>query len=102
MRETSRHEGLKFDWTGFVVLSLGLASLQLMLDRGSSKIGFTPRRTIAELVVACLGIYLFIVDLFTTDNPFIPPRIFRAASPFRRPVGANHPNHARAHRRRSS
>jgi membrane fusion protein (multidrug efflux system) len=27
------------------VLSLGLASLQLMLDRGSSRIGFTPRRS---------------------------------------------------------
>ena len=66
------------------MLSLGLASLQLMLDWGSSKIRFTPRRTIAELVVACLGIYIFIVHLFTTDNPFIPPRIFRAASPFRR------------------
>jgi len=37
MRETSRQEGLKFDSTGFAVLSLGLASLQLMLDRGEQQ-----------------------------------------------------------------
>ena len=77
MRETSRHEDLKFDWTGFAVLSLGLASLQLMLDRGEQQDWFHSTEIIAELVVACLGIYLFIVHLFTTDTPFMPPRIFR-------------------------
>lgn len=76
MREPSRHEGLKFDWTGFAVLSLGLASLQLTLDQGEQQDWFHSTEIIAELVVACLGIYLFIVHLFTTDNPFIPPRIF--------------------------
>jgi hypothetical protein len=59
------------------VLSLGLASLQLMLDRGEQQDWFHSTEIIAELVVACLGIYLFIVHLFTSDNPLIPPRIFR-------------------------
>ena len=77
MRETSRQEGLKFDWTGFAVLSLGLESLQLMLDWGEQQDWFHSTEIIAELVVACLGIYLFIVHLFTSDNPVIPPRIFR-------------------------
>jgi MFS transporter, DHA2 family, multidrug resistance protein len=77
MRETSRQQGRKFDWTGFAVLSLGLASLQLMLDRGEQQDWFHATEIIAELVVACLGIYLFIVHLLTSDNTFIPPRIFR-------------------------
>jgi len=76
MRDTPRHEGLKFDWTGFAVLSLGLASLQLMLDRGEQLDWFNSTEIIAELVLACLGIYLFVVHLFTADNTFIPPRIF--------------------------
>jgi len=77
MKETSRQEGLKFDWMGFAVLSLGLAALQLMLDRGEQQDWFHSTEIIAELVVACLGIYLFVVHLFTSDNTFIPPRIFR-------------------------
>jgi DHA2 family multidrug resistance protein len=48
-----------------------------MLDRGEQQDWFHSTEIIAELVVACLGIYLFIVHLFTSDNPFIPPRIFR-------------------------
>lgn len=77
MRETSRHEDLKFDWIGFAALSVGLAALQLMLDRGEQLDWFHSTEIVAELVVACLGIYLFLVHLFTADNTFIPPRIFK-------------------------
>src|SRR5215470_17871282 len=77
MRETSRQEGLKFDWTGFAVLSLGLAALQLMLDRGEQQVWFHSTEIIAEFVLACLAIYLFIAHLVTSDNTFIPPRIFK-------------------------
>ncbi len=77
MRETPRHEGLRFDWTGFAVLSLGLASLQLMLDRGEQLDWFHSTEIVAELVLACLGVYLFVVHLFTADSTFIPPRIFK-------------------------
>jgi DHA2 family multidrug resistance protein len=77
MRETPRHDDLKFDWTGFAALSLGLGALQLMLDRGEQQDWFHSTEIIAELVLACLGIYLFVVHLFTADNTFIPPRIFK-------------------------
>jgi MFS transporter, DHA2 family, multidrug resistance protein len=77
MRETPRHDSLKFDWTGFAALSLGLGALQLMLDRGEQQDWFHSTEIVAELVLACLGIYLFVVHLFTADNTFIPPRIFK-------------------------
>ena len=77
MRETPRHDSLKFDWTGFAALSLGLGALQLMLDRGEQQDWFHSSEIVAELVLACLGIYLFLVHLFTADNTFIPPRIFK-------------------------
>jgi MFS transporter, DHA2 family, multidrug resistance protein len=77
MRETPRHAGLRFDWTGFAALSIGLGALQLMLDRGEQQDWFHSTEIVAELVLACLGIYLFVVHLFTADNTFIPPRIFK-------------------------
>lgn len=76
MRDTSRAQALKFDWTGFAVLSIGLGALQLMLDRGEQLDWFHSTEIVAELVLACLGIYLFVVHLFTADKAFIPPRIF--------------------------
>ena len=77
MKETSRNVALRFDWIGFAVLSMGLAGLQLMLDRGEQKDWFGSTEIIAETVIAALGLYLFLVHLLTAKRPFIPPAIFR-------------------------
>jgi MFS transporter, DHA2 family, multidrug resistance protein len=77
MKETDRNATLRFDWTGFAALSMALAGLQLMLDRGQQKDWFGSTEIIAETVIAALGFYLFIVHLFTAKRPFIPPGIFR-------------------------
>jgi MFS transporter, DHA2 family, multidrug resistance protein len=77
MKETSRNATLRFDWIGFGVLSMGLAGLQLMLDRGEQKDWFGSTEIIAETVIAALGLYLFLVHLFTAKRPFITPSIFR-------------------------
>jgi DHA2 family multidrug resistance protein len=76
MRETTRRTERNFDWTGFAVLSLGLACLQLMLDRGEQLDWFQSTEIILELVLACLGLYLFLVHLLTANDTFIPRRIF--------------------------
>jgi DHA2 family multidrug resistance protein len=68
--------GLRFDWTGFAVLALGLGSFQLMLDRGQDQDWFSSREIIVEAVLAALGLYLFVVHLFTAKNPFIKPQMF--------------------------
>ncbi len=48
-----------------------------MLDRGEQKDWFQSTEVIAELTLACLGLYLFLVHMFTAEKPFIPPRIFK-------------------------
>ena len=68
---------LRFDWTGFSVLAIGLAALQMMLDRGQLLDWFSSREIIVEAVLAALGIYLFVVHLFTARRPFISPAVFR-------------------------
>src|SRR6202165_6087961 len=37
LKDNSRNDTLRFDWIGFSALSLGLAALQLFLDRGEQK-----------------------------------------------------------------
>jgi DHA2 family multidrug resistance protein len=68
---------LRFDWTGFSVLALGVGALQLMLDRGQQQDWFTSREIIIEAVLAVLGLYLFIVHMMTAEHPFLPPALFR-------------------------
>jgi len=68
---------LKFDWTGFAVLAVGLSALQLMLDRGAQNEWFSSLEIIAEAVIACLGLYLFAVHVWLADKPFIPAGVFR-------------------------
>jgi len=77
LRETHRDTTLKFDWWGFAFLGLALASLQLMLDRGTTKAWFESPEIIAEAVIAGLGAYLFFVQMFTTNRPFIPGALFK-------------------------
>ncbi len=68
---------LRFDWFGFFVLAVGLSGLQLMLDRGDTKDWFSSTEILTEAVLAALGLYFFVVHLFTAERPFVPPRIFR-------------------------
>jgi MFS transporter, DHA2 family, multidrug resistance protein len=77
LRDTHRDSTLKFDWTGFAVLALGLGALQLMLDRGTTKDWFGSTEIMIEAVLAGLGLYLFSVHMFTDKKPFIPREMFK-------------------------
>jgi DHA2 family multidrug resistance protein len=77
MPHTEPRSGMRFDWIGFGVLSLGIGGIQLMLDRGQTEDWFTSREIIVEAVLGGLGIYLFIVHMMTARRPFIPPSLFK-------------------------
>ena len=76
-KDTARDHTLKFDWSGFAFLSVGLASLQLMLDRGTNKDWFSSPEIVMEGVIAATAFYLFFVHMFTAKKPFIPLAIFK-------------------------
>ncbi|HEY4375410.1 MAG TPA: DHA2 family efflux MFS transporter permease subunit, partial [Burkholderiales bacterium] len=68
----------RFDFFGFASLSLGIGSLQLMLDRGQLLDWFSSTEIIIEAVIAGLAFYLFIVHMLTTDKkPFLSPELFK-------------------------
>ncbi len=76
-KDTVRDHTLKFDWFGFSALSIGLASLQLLLDRGVDKDWFSSPEIIIEAIISGIAFYLFIVHMFTAKKPFIPVAIFK-------------------------
>jgi DHA2 family multidrug resistance protein len=76
-KDTAKDQTLKFDWFGFGALSVGLAALQLLLDRGTTKDWFSSPEIIIEAIVAGIGLYLFTVHMLTAKKPFIPIAIFK-------------------------
>jgi MFS transporter, DHA2 family, multidrug resistance protein len=78
--DTHHDKALKFDWFGFSVLGIAIGALQLMLDRGTTLDWFDSPEIALEAVIAGLGVYLFLVHLFLSQNPFIPRGMFEDRS----------------------
>ena len=67
----------KFDFFGYGSLAIGIASLQLMLDRGVSNDWFGSTETWVEATVAALSLYCFVVHSTTAANPLFSRALFR-------------------------
>ena len=74
------HKAQKFDFFGFIALSIGLAAFQLMLDRGQTNDWFGSTETWVELMVAGLGFYLFIIHTLTGKQPLFSREVFKDAN----------------------
>jgi len=77
MTETKSVANLRFDWLGFVALSIGIGSLQLMLDRGEQLAWFESNEIFAEMIISIAGFYVFFAHSFTTAKPFVDFAMFR-------------------------
>jgi len=69
--------GMRFDWFGFTAIAVGIAGLQLMLDRGEIKDWFGSTEIIIEAVLAVSGFYLFVVHMITGERTFVSPALFK-------------------------
>jgi DHA2 family multidrug resistance protein len=76
LQSNEKNDSLRFDWTGFAALSLGLCALQLFLDRGEQKDWLGSGEIVTYLVLTGLGFYLFAVHMWLAPKPFITPAIF--------------------------
>jgi len=75
--ETRRDRNRSFDFFGFALLSLAIGALQMMLDRGESQAWFSSTEIVVEAVLSGLFLYLFLVQMFTAERPFIEPGLFK-------------------------
>jgi DHA2 family multidrug resistance protein len=75
--ESRNAKSSQFDFFGFTTLSLGIASLQLLLDRGQQLDWFSSPEIIAEASVGGTAFYLFLVHMFSSQRPFLNPALFK-------------------------
>ena len=70
LRETPTSRGRRFDFFGFVMLSIAVGAAQLMLDRGELKdwFGSTEIRIYFALIVSAL--WVFVMWTVMADQPF--------------------------------
>ena len=82
----------RFDLLGFSMLALGLASLQLMLDRGAQADWFTSWEIWIEAGVSVSALWIFVIHQATANQPmfsldFIKNRNFMTSFAFMAIVG---------------
>jgi DHA2 family multidrug resistance protein len=77
MDETKKNFELRFDWFGFLALSVAIGSLQIALDRGEQLGWLESNEILAEFIVSGFGFYYFLAHSFTTTKPFIQFAIFK-------------------------
>ncbi|MCX8509659.1 MAG: DHA2 family efflux MFS transporter permease subunit, partial [Rhodobacteraceae bacterium] len=66
----------RFDFFGFFMLSLGIGSLQLMLDRGGEVDWFSSGEIWLYLFLCLTGMWVFVIHITGTARPFLDPRMF--------------------------
>jgi DHA2 family multidrug resistance protein len=77
LSDTVRNATAKLDWFGFGTLSLAIAAMQVLLDRGEELDWFGSSEIVAEAIIAVSAFYLFLVHTFTAREPFVRLSLFR-------------------------
>ncbi|HEX5265025.1 MAG TPA: DHA2 family efflux MFS transporter permease subunit, partial [Phenylobacterium sp.] len=67
----------RFDFLGFGMLTLFIASFQMVLDRGPSQDWFQSREIWIETILAVIGLWVFVIHTMTTDHPFFDKALIR-------------------------
>ena len=75
--KTPKHEKLEFDWTGFIALSIALAGLQVVLNRGQRSDWFESPQILIWTGASILALYFFVVHNMTTKKPFFRWDVFK-------------------------
>lgn len=70
-RDPPREGPARLDWTGFISLSITVACIQLMLDRGERAGWFESTEIIIECALAVLFGWIFLVHSLTAKQPFL-------------------------------
>jgi DHA2 family multidrug resistance protein len=69
--------GLRFDYVGFGLLAVGIASLQIMLDKGQEDDWFGSRFILTLAILAAVGIVACVLWEWFHEHPIIAVRLFK-------------------------
>ena len=67
----------KFDFLGFGMITIFIASFQLVLDRGPSQDWFQSKEIWTETLLAVGSLWVFVVHTMTTNHPFFDKALMR-------------------------
>jgi DHA2 family multidrug resistance protein len=67
----------KFDFLGFGMITLFIASFQMMLDRGPGEDWFHSAEIWTYVILAVIALWVFLIHTMTTPHPFFDPGLIR-------------------------
>lgn len=74
--EAKERSAPRFDFFGFVALSVAIGALQLMLDRGERQGWFESTEIVVWAGLCCVALYMFTMHVIMARNAYIDPLIF--------------------------
>ena len=67
----------RFDWLGFIGIVMFSVGIQLTMERGEMLDWFESTEVRIEATAAAVGLYLFLLQMFTAREPFFQRELFR-------------------------
>jgi DHA2 family multidrug resistance protein len=77
LKEKKAETSPPFDFFGLATLSVGIAGLQMLLDRGERMEWFASTEIWVEAIASALGFYFYIVHVLTRDVHFLHKALFK-------------------------
>jgi len=78
--EESGQAGQQVDWWGIVLLTVGIGSLQVVLERGEAEDWFASGYIAVLVIVAAVGIVAFVIRELTAEHPIVDLRVLKDRS----------------------
>ncbi len=75
--EGPRQGQRRFDFTGFLLMTVSVGALQLMINRGEREDWFASTEIIVEAAIAVTGFYMFVVHAAFARQPFLNLALFK-------------------------
>ncbi len=75
LRDHTARATVKFDWIGFIALSVAMAAAQLILDRGHRLDWFESTEIMLLAFTGALALWIFVMHCLTVPAPFLNPRL---------------------------
>ena len=75
LRDYTTRSPVKFDWTGFIALSVAITCAQLTFDRGHRLDWFDSTEMVLYAFTGVLALWIFVVHCLTVAEPFVNPRL---------------------------
>jgi DHA2 family multidrug resistance protein len=75
LRDYTHRTPVRFDWVGFIALSVAITSAQLIFDRGHKLDWFESTQIILITFLGALAFWVFVAHCLTVAEPFLNPRL---------------------------